>query len=180
MKKSVYILAIALLLQSCITINVYQTEDPAATESTPTFKMKKMLPMGKSISIDGNSHELLFFDGDKDPHFNLFIQDSVASDTLSFDKIKIKVGGEAETAAASWTPKSDKASVFVFRTDSDEEGKEPLIILNGKRMEGAASILDTMNPDKIDTINVLKGEAAMKKYGPEAANGVVEIKTKEE
>ena len=179
MKKSLYLVAIALILQSCITINVYQTEDPEVTESAPTFKMKKMLPMGKSISLDGNSHELFFFDEDKSNHFELFVNDSMGTEDVKVKKIRIKTRMEKDTLVNSWTPKSDKASVFVFRSDSDEAGKEPLIILDGKRIESGTTSLDEMNPDEIDTINVLKGEAAIKKYGPDAANGVVEIKTKE-
>lgn len=50
---------------------------------------------------------------------------------------------------------------------------DPLVIINGK--EGGS--YDTINPKDIKEINVLKGEAAFKKYGKKGENGVVEITT---
>ena len=38
--------------------------------------------------------------------------------------------------------------------------------------------LNDMSPDKIKSINVLKGESAIKKYGDKGKNGVIEITTK--
>ena len=35
-------------------------------------------------------------------------------------------------------------------------------------------------PDQIESINVLKGEVALKKYGAEGVSGVIEISTKKE
>ncbi|MBL7970574.1 MAG: TonB family protein, partial [Prolixibacteraceae bacterium] len=39
---------------------------------------------------------------------------------------------------------------------------------------------DDINPDDIESINVLKGESAASKYGDQAKNGVVEITTKKQ
>ena len=35
-----------------------------------------------------------------------------------------------------------------------------------------------LNPNEIESINVLKGEAAIKKYGDKGKDGVIEITTK--
>jgi TonB-dependent SusC/RagA subfamily outer membrane receptor len=51
-----------------------------------------------------------------------------------------------------------------------------LAILDGK--EVSEQEINAITPDKIQSINVLKGEAAIKKYGDKAKNGVVEITTK--
>ncbi|MET1260123.1 M56 family metallopeptidase [Flagellimonas sp. DF-77] len=63
---------------------------------------------------------------------------------------------------------------FFFVDTDGEEG--PLYVIDGK--VASAKKVKKLSPSKIATINVLKGEAADKKYGAKAANGVVEITTK--
>ena len=67
---------------------------------------------------------------------------------------------------------------------------DPLIIIDGVRANGnegsstlgvggqVPSRLDDINPEDIETINVIKGPAASSLYGTAAANGVVQITTK--
>jgi TonB-linked SusC/RagA family outer membrane protein len=67
---------------------------------------------------------------------------------------------------------------------------DPLIIIDGVRAngnEGSTTIgvggqvpsrLDDINPEDIETINVIKGPAASSLYGTAAANGVIQITTK--
>lgn len=50
---------------------------------------------------------------------------------------------------------------------------EPVIYVDGKKFDFS---IDLINPDKIDSISVVKGERAIKDYGAE--NGVVLIVTK--
>ena len=52
-----------------------------------------------------------------------------------------------------------------------------LMILDGKKVDN--SILETLDPTLIESVNVLKGESATVLYGDEGKNGVVVIKTKE-
>ncbi len=54
------------------------------------------------------------------------------------------------------------------------KGKKPLFVVDGKKVK---KLKDT-NPDNIESVNVLKGEAAEEKYGKKGKNGVVEITTK--
>ena len=67
---------------------------------------------------------------------------------------------------------------------------EPLIYIDGVRMDanasrgqaqrggGGASRLNDINPEDIESIEVLKGPAASTLYGTEASNGVIQIITK--
>ena len=67
---------------------------------------------------------------------------------------------------------------------------EPLIIIDGVRVQGGGnsssisvggqqpSRLDDLNPEEIESIEVLKGPAASGLYGTQAANGVVQITTR--
>lgn len=52
----------------------------------------------------------------------------------------------------------------------------PLFILNGKEI--SKQEMDEINPDSIESVSVLKGESAIKKYGDKAKDGVVEIISK--
>ena len=55
---------------------------------------------------------------------------------------------------------------------------DPLYILNGK-VQGKEFNKGEIDPKDIKKINVLKGDAATKKYGEDASDGVIEIYTKE-
>ncbi|MCU4174940.1 M56 family metallopeptidase [Carboxylicivirga sp. N1Y90] len=52
--------------------------------------------------------------------------------------------------------------------------KEPLFFVDGKLQKEV-----DINPDDIESVNVVKGQEAIDKYGEDAENGVVEISTKE-
>ena len=55
----------------------------------------------------------------------------------------------------------------------------PLIYIDGVRVDGSNDeAMDLVNPDQVDRIEVLKGDAARQHYGSEAANGVIQIFTK--
>ncbi len=51
----------------------------------------------------------------------------------------------------------------------------PLYVLDGKVMDAD---IQSLNPDEIQSINVLKGEKATEKYGEKGVNGVIEITSK--
>ena len=66
----------------------------------------------------------------------------------------------------------------------------PIIIVDGARIDNATSIgagaggqdysvLDDINPDDIESIEVVKGPAAAALYGTQAANGLIRIQTKQ-
>ena len=69
----------------------------------------------------------------------------------------------------------DSSSFFFIDTDDDED---QLFIIDGK--ESSIEEVKSLSPDKIETINVYKGDKAVEKYGGKAKNGVVDIKTKKE
>lgn len=54
--------------------------------------------------------------------------------------------------------------------------KKPIYILDGKIISNSS--FKKINTNNIESISVLKGNSAIKKYGEKAKNGVVEIKTK--
>ena len=69
---------------------------------------------------------------------------------------------------------------FLFKEESiDEQEEPPLLIVDGTASKTLHSIAD-FNTDEIESIKILKGEAAIKKYGAEGINGVIEIVTKKD
>ena len=66
----------------------------------------------------------------------------------------------------------NKSSLFIS-TDGDEK---PLIIIDGKQV--SYDKLNSVSPNNIESVNVLKGETSLKTYGEKGENGVIIIKTK--
>ncbi|NDE11866.1 MAG: PDZ domain-containing protein, partial [Chitinophagia bacterium] len=66
-------------------------------------------------------------------------------------------------------PKENAPAVIIGK-----EGKTPLYILDGKIVASISGIA----PTDIESVSVLKGEMATKKYGEKAADGVIEIISK--
>ena len=55
----------------------------------------------------------------------------------------------------------------------------PLIFVDGVEFEGGSASLRSLNPDDIERIEVIKGEAAVGLHGERAEDGVIQIFTKE-
>ena len=72
------------------------------------------------------------------------------------------------------TLSSNKTTKFDYQEVQKEIDKMPMVILDGETSDHAT--LRKLSPDAIESIDVVKGEQAMKKY--KAANGVVIVKTK--
>ncbi|MCT8338527.1 hypothetical protein MG296_00535 [Flavobacteriaceae bacterium TK19130] len=63
-----------------------------------------------------------------------------------------------------------------FGVRQPADNGQPLIVVDGKVRERDA--LQELLPEQIESVNVIKGEKAVDKYGPKAMDGVIEIKTK--
>lgn len=59
-----------------------------------------------------------------------------------------------------------------------EQADKPVIYIDGKWIEEDFD-LSTLNPESIERVEVMKGEAAASLYGPEASGGVIQITSKE-
>ncbi|WP_321438745.1 TonB family protein [uncultured Bacteroides sp.] len=62
--------------------------------------------------------------------------------------------------------------------NKSEDATPPLYILNGKEISGTE--MKKLDPNSIQSINVLKDKSATEKYGDKGANGVIEITLKEQ
>ncbi|MDE2805029.1 MAG: TonB-dependent receptor plug domain-containing protein [Gemmatimonadota bacterium] len=87
---------------------------------------------------------------------------------------------EAQRIRVTGTATKGGATIRLRSTGSFfESGSQPLIYIDGVRVNGDRdAALQQIEPDQIDRIEVLKGDAAKELYGSEAANGVIQIVTK--
>jgi hypothetical protein len=95
----------------------------------------------------------------------------------------------SDSKGDTWTLKSDK-QVVIKRENMDTTVVKNTIVIKSKSLKDAPPLYvvdgkvmkkfdeSSLDPDKIKSISVLKGEAATKKYGNDAKNGVVEITLK--
>lgn len=119
------------------------------------------------IELDDNDKkDIIFIKKDKDG--------KQSKDTIWLKKEKNKVNWTSdkdEDVEVIFVEKKDK-KVHVF-TGKDES---PLILLNGKEI--TKEEMDAINPDTIESVNVLKGTQAIEKHGKKAKDGVIIITTK--
>ena len=79
-----------------------------------------------------------------------------------------------QTASSTGTPGSS-ASIIIRGLGSISSSKEPLIVVDGVPYEGS---LNSISPQDIETLTVLKDAAANSMYGARGSNGVIMITTK--
>ena len=73
----------------------------------------------------------------------------------------------------NWTtPQSPNSDHSIIKNNANNT-THPLILIDGVK-----GILNNISPDDIKSINVLKGESAIKKYGNDGKDGVIEITSK--
>jgi hypothetical protein len=109
------------------------------------------------------------------------------------DKIIIRKDKDGNVIKSSWTEKEgnvwidkdDEDSIFTIGGSgknsifiSNDNGKEPLYIIDGKEVSKEKA--EAMLEGGVETIEVLKGESAEKKYGKKGKDGVIVITTKKD
>lgn len=102
----------------------------------------------------------------------------------SFDRaIQGRVAG-TQIGAASGQP-GGALNIRIRGISSINSGNDPLIIIDGVQVasagqttQGSANPLNAINPNDIESIDILKDAAAAAIYGAQAANGVILVTTK--
>ncbi|WP_207763861.1 M56 family metallopeptidase [Flagellimonas pacifica] len=149
--------------------------------------VKKITVNGKEVSEE--ELEEIDVDLDHQGHSNVKIHVTSDNDDDSDSKhkhVKIKKRNDSSS--------TNKKSTFILNdTDIDSEIKirgtdysslfirsnekdEPIYYIDGKK--ATKKDMENLSPNKIHSINVLKGDKAVKTYGKKAKNGVIQITTK--
>jgi hypothetical protein len=83
-----------------------------------------------------------------------------------------KYGKEGENGAIEIITK-------YYKEKTEKDTRKPIIIINGRRTETTLEELEKIDPNLIQSMNVIKGKNAIEKYGKDAEKGAIEISTKE-
>jgi bla regulator protein blaR1 len=140
------------------------------------YELKTIGKKGKSVKGWINKDGNIFIENDGGEKDELFIKKD------SNGKVIIESSENGEL----WTGDSDsnfsikslgkgKNEIFISNINSDD--KQSLFILDGKEISNKA-VGDLVDPNNIESVTVLKGEAATKKYGNKGKDGVIIITTK--
>ena len=146
---------VLICFSSCLLVKIYknpQTNSDYTSDSVYTHR--QMIGSGKKIDLGKQGErEILFMGKDYTPK-NVFHQtDSIFS------------------GSATWISHNDPNIKFII---AKNEEIKPLIVVDGK-ISSNLKALKEINPNEIESVNILKGEAGIKKYGKEAKKGVIEI-----
>ena len=142
---------ILLLFTSCLVVKVYRSPKPLESKTEKLRVVhRSMIQSGEVLDLgEKGVHDILFFSNDKGPE-GVFIASGVSDhgeDSLS-------------TEGNTWVSKKANQLIKIVRTDS----LKPLLVIDGKINEDRA-LQQSLDPDKIESINVLKGEAAENPMG---------------
>jgi len=129
-----------------------------------------------TIEIDTKNAPIRVKITDKDIYIDGVKATNAAFSELDPNAIdKVDVNTFENTVKITTKKVNISADNFETKTISKEK---PLIILNGKRTLTTLEDLNKLDPNLIQSMNVLKGKKAVEKYGKEGENGVIEIETK--
>jgi len=133
------------------------------------------------VKVKGNYVYHIVTGDDDDHDIDIIVDDkghkTIKQDvSVNGDKIEFIKGKSSKNEDDIFIVKTSKnKSKIVFTGDED---KNPLYVVDGKTYTKAE--IEDMELDYIETVNVLKGDKAIEKYGDKAKDGVVIISTKKE
>ncbi|WP_299556519.1 M56 family metallopeptidase [Seonamhaeicola sp.] len=171
---------------------IVENDDDVINEEEDIVIIRKNDDDKKSFKVrtlaSGKSKNKVLFMNDDDNQ-PLFIIDGKEvekdlTEDLNPDDIKTVMVLKGEQATNKYGDKG-KNGVVLINTKNDKRikihssnDKSPLIYLNGKEI--TQEDMDKLDKDTIESIDVIKGESAIKKYGGKGKNGVINITTKKE
>ncbi|MET2986068.1 M56 family metallopeptidase [Aureibaculum conchae] len=131
----------------------------------------------------GKSYVFISDDGDSEENKSTKIWVTKDGDTVKIQSKKIIIENEEDEDGEH----EDAYEVIIDQGDEESWGKlkiqasgkdEPIYILNGEEI--TKKEIDKLSPNKIKSMNIIKGKKAEEKYGDKGKNGVIEITLKKE
>jgi TonB-dependent SusC/RagA subfamily outer membrane receptor len=154
--------------------------DNLSSDNADTIRTKKkeITVIGYGISKTSPDSSKIRIRSGKTGTQPLFILDGKeieSIEAISPDQIESISVLKDESATTIYGEKGLHGVVLITSKKADKPGSEALIILDGK--ETTKKVSD-INPENIQSVNVLKGESAISEYGEKGKNGVIEITMK--
>ena len=164
MKSALIFILFLLTFYSCNVIKIFRsTENIKELPSKPKKEPRMMIASGKVIEFrNGVTQEILFLGKENLPRDSTFIKIyQEKKDEFKWANLTFIGFGEGEN--------------FKIITSYPTP---PLIIINGK-FQKDLKLLKDLDPETIESINIIKGDNAIKKFGKQGANGAIEIISRE-
>jgi len=121
-----------------------------------TFVFKSKNGKAKIKSTKGSSKVIVIDEEDDNGSSTVDVKVLKSKDTVYFTKKK---------NTFAFSSGDEDSNIFI------QESDEPLFIINGKKVE--KSLFEDVDSDDIESVFILKGDNALKKYGKEGENGVI-------
>lgn len=157
-----------LLIVVCLALGPFSSI--LAQETNEAVKKKL------EVTIKENDNPDVYIDGIKYNHaiIDLLDKEKIASISVLKDEKALERYNAPNGVILIETKAKKEDQVKIRFKDGNNNEAQPLIIIDGKKV--AKGDLEKLNPEDIGSIDVYKGENAIKKYN--APNGVVIITTK--
>lgn len=145
-----------------------------AQPPAPVKTTRPVMNIMQRLSVDTSERPLIIVAGEEWPsHMDLNVIDA-----SRINKLEVLKG---ESATSKYGNKGKNGVILidikpggtVVKLRSAVELAQPVFYLNGKKATRKA--IELIDPAKIKSVNVLKGEKAVDKYGDDGKNGVIEI-----
>ena len=150
------------------------------TNSYQSLNYKVIKPLLVFLSKKKNSNEIVGFSASSEIMTNnnwrlydsngLYEMPTPPPPTTPRSTKNIKNITNSNTLLPAPTPKTPRPTKDI---------EKPIIIINGAKTKATFEDLNKLDPNLIQSMNVLKGKNAIEKYGKDGENGAIEITTKE-
>ncbi|HEV2833507.1 MAG TPA: N-acetylmuramoyl-L-alanine amidase, partial [Hanamia sp.] len=94
---------------------------------------------------------------------------------LKSEKASPQYGAQSKNGIVEINLKRDENIPVSLHLENNNSQLQPLYFIDGK--EASSAEFKNISPNNIQSVNVIKGESAEKKYGTKGKNGVIEITT---
>ncbi len=206
MKKGILLLGLSVFMTSCITVNLYKKESNSDVEPKKhTLKKSALISSDIIAPLMKGDTEVFFLEGSTElGHFQHKIGDSIhgtqknvfifksddPNEAIQWGQVYLE-GVDASKLGDSLALSKRNASLYsgdaVFISDDNKKVKikidsnkmKPIIIIDGEEMDLDFD-MSSIDPDSIESINVLKGQKALQKVGEKGSNGVIMIQMKKQ
>ena len=153
-----FITLVLICFSSCLVVKIYENPEANSDHTSDAVStQRQMIGSGKKIDLGKQGEREILFIGKYNKPKNVFHQ----TDSIFH-------------ASATWISHNNSNIKFII---AKNEETKPLIVVDGK-ISSNSEALKEINPNEIESVNILRGEVAIKKYGKEAQRGVIEIITK--
>jgi hypothetical protein len=146
--------------------------------------IKNELTENQQVSLSGSKNWTIYGNSKISPTFqSTGPQYRISTGSTYFetsDPERVKALTGTASSSDSWVINSDPKSKIILKIDQKPDGNNPIYFLKNKLGLEEISTFEDIKPKDIESIEVVKGESAIRNYGEKAKNGVVIITLKKD